>query len=422
MACCRDVHAPNCHQPRCQRDIFEGAYCGGCNTSENTSQDLRDFQDDRSGLEEEGTELYPSHLVLMVEAVIEEEEDSAHSYDEYDEYFPKEPEVLFHKPRRTSHASGAPSLAQQHHIGYPEPSRRDQQPRLNLGYPALQGRHIVLRPEPEYAHPKVQPMMSLMASSGQAMESLSHYPTERPHIHSIPSYSSSNYDADPSFCPVTSPTAACTTEEEVSPTLRLRGLPYSAREGDVREFFGYHTRFLRPDNPISFIPNRDGRPSGLAMASFVSQATARIAQRDLDRKMMGSRYIEVFGPLNQSTHRTFKNHGPISELTVLRELRSLLRKKGTMLMSMMGVLLSDEARQFLKSHGIGLKAFFQRCEEEFQVEGKKGEEKVIWSPGFTRDQDSTNAMLFQPISLPNGSLDILFTGSSMENVEWPTCY
>jgi len=68
----------------------------------------------------------------------------------------------------------------------------------------------------------------------------------------------------------------------------------------------------------------------------------------------------------------------MTEVMVLRELRALLRKKGAMLMSMLGVLLSDEGRQFLKSQGIGLKAFFQRVEDEFVVEGKKGEEKVIW--------------------------------------------
>lgn len=167
-------------------------------------------------------------------------------------------------------------------------------------------------------------------------------------------------------------------EEDLSPTLRLRGLPYNAREDDVKEFFGYHARFLRADNPISLIPNRDGRPSGLAMACFVSQATARIAQRDLDRKMMGTRYIEVFGPLNHNTHRFMKNPGPMTEGMVLRELRALLRKKGSMLMSMLGVLLSDEGRQFLKSQGIGLKAFFQRVKDEFAIEGKEGEEKLFW--------------------------------------------
>jgi len=167
-------------------------------------------------------------------------------------------------------------------------------------------------------------------------------------------------------------------EEDGSPTLRLRGLPYNAREEDVIEFLGYHARFLIADNPICLIPNRDGRPSGLALASFVSQATSRIAQRDLDRKMMGTRYVEVFGPLNHTTHRIVNCPGPMTTVMVLRELRALLRKKGSMLMSMVGVLLSDDGRQFLKSLGIGLKAFLQRTEDEFLVEGKKGEEKVIW--------------------------------------------
>lgn len=198
-------------------------------------------------------------------------------------------------------------------------------------------------------------------------------------------------------------------EEDLSPTLRLRGLPYNAREEDVRDFFGYHTRFLRAENPISLIPNRDGRPSGLAMVSFVSQATARIAQRDLDRKMMGTRYIEVFGPLNHNTHRFMKNPGPMTEVMVLRELRALLRKKGAMLMSMLGVLLSDEGRQFLKSQGIGLKAFFQRVEDEFVVEGKKGEEKVIW----LHPKNSTLAP--PPTQVPNGNMSCVSMDVPMNN-------
>merc|ERR1712224_1043309 len=98
-------------------------------------------------------------------------------------------------------------------------------------------------------------------------------------------------------------------EDDSHPTLRLRGLPYTATEQDVKNFFGYHTRFFNTENPIRLLLNRDGRPSGLATVVFISQATARIAQRDLDRKMIGSRYIEVFGPLSNG-NRFVTNAGP----------------------------------------------------------------------------------------------------------------
>jgi len=173
------------------------------------------------------------------------------------------------------------------------------------------------------------------------------------------------------FCP-----EALTYTDEIS--LRLRGLPFDATESDVWAFFDGHARFFRPENPVVLIPNRYGRPSGLAIVSFMNQAAARIAQKDLDRKTMGTRYIEVFGPL-KGISRT-SNEGSITQITVLQELRAHLSKKDSMLMSMLGVLLSDEARHYLRSNGIGLKEFFEKCADEFVVEGKRGEEQVLRLP------------------------------------------
>ncbi|KAI5074845.1 hypothetical protein GOP47_0010806 [Adiantum capillus-veneris] len=85
---------------------------------------------------------------------------------------------------------------------------------------------------------------------------------------------------------------ASALEEELnhSNVVRLRGLPFSATESDVEEFFkGLE---LGPDGIVICV-NFQGRSSGQAYVQF---ASVEIADKALDRNRqhMGSRYIEVF--------------------------------------------------------------------------------------------------------------------------------
>jgi len=78
-------------------------------------------------------------------------------------------------------------------------------------------------------------------------------------------------------------------EDEPGYYVRMRGLPYQSTEQDVADFFV----------PSSVVPNAieilydKGRASGEAMVSFLTMAEAMRAMTR-DKKMMGSRYIELF--------------------------------------------------------------------------------------------------------------------------------
>eukprot|EP00850_Spirogloea_muscicola_P011829 SM000075S21918 [mRNA] locus=s75:21796:24659:+ [translate_table: standard] len=75
-----------------------------------------------------------------------------------------------------------------------------------------------------------------------------------------------------------------------SDVVRLRGLPFSATEGDIAEFFkGLE---LGPDGVVICV-NFQGRSTGQAYVQFVSTEQANKAL-DRNRQHIGSRYIEVF--------------------------------------------------------------------------------------------------------------------------------
>ncbi|MCO5559795.1 hypothetical protein L7F22_013399 [Adiantum nelumboides] len=85
---------------------------------------------------------------------------------------------------------------------------------------------------------------------------------------------------------------ASALEEEIkhSNVVRLRGLPFSATESEIEEFF--QGLELGPDGIVICV-NFQGRSSGQAYVQF---ASVEIADKALDRNRqhMGSRYIEVF--------------------------------------------------------------------------------------------------------------------------------
>ena len=169
---------------------------------------------------------------------------------------------------------------------------------------------------------------------------------------------------------------------------------------DVKGFLGDHVNYLNPEKKpnICLLSNRDGRPSGFARVFFVSPQAAHKCKDALHRKQMGDRYVEVLAS-DRSRGRKNKAGGanveekeqvqqtPLDAATeqaekerVLSECRDHLSAPGRQqtLLSMLGIALTDPARNYLRRANLGLKHFLARFPNEFRVEGPKGCEKVIW--------------------------------------------
>lgn len=72
--------------------------------------------------------------------------------------------------------------------------------------------------------------------------------------------------------------------------LRMRGLPFSASRDDIYRFF---TGYNPVPESIVLTYRNDGRATGEAYVGFNTPDDARRAM-ELNRRMMGSRYIELF--------------------------------------------------------------------------------------------------------------------------------
>jgi hypothetical protein len=70
----------------------------------------------------------------------------------------------------------------------------------------------------------------------------------------------------------------------------MRGLPYSATEGGIAEFFG---GLRMTAGGVSIGRDANGRPSGEAHVEFCTESDAQAAM-SLNRQRIGSRYIELF--------------------------------------------------------------------------------------------------------------------------------
>eukprot|EP00397_Hematodinium_sp_SG-2012_P014195 GEMP01014426.1.p1 GENE.GEMP01014426.1~~GEMP01014426.1.p1 ORF type:complete len:425 (+),score=108.24 GEMP01014426.1:61-1275(+) len=93
--------------------------------------------------------------------------------------------------------------------------------------------------------------------------------------------------------------------------IRLRGLPYTATQRDCVEFLGCDYGLTEADVTIKY--GTDGRPSGEAFVQVDSEDTAYSAQQTLDRKNMGSRFIEVFVSSHEESQAIRTNRpGPYS--------------------------------------------------------------------------------------------------------------
>lgn len=94
---------------------------------------------------------------------------------------------------------------------------------------------------------------------------------------------------------------------EGSGWLRLRGLPFSASIEDVISFMEEAAVVTEWDAAIKY--GTDGRPSGEAYVQVDSRETAEEAIKILDRKHMGSRFIEVFMSNYDDSQQTRHNGG-----------------------------------------------------------------------------------------------------------------
>jgi len=72
--------------------------------------------------------------------------------------------------------------------------------------------------------------------------------------------------------------------------LKIQGLPYSASQDDISTFFsGYN---LEPSSvKIGVYP--DGKATGQAVALFSDAENAKGAQSELNKKYIGSRYVDL---------------------------------------------------------------------------------------------------------------------------------
>lgn len=82
------------------------------------------------------------------------------------------------------------------------------------------------------------------------------------------------------------------TEENQKRCLKLRGLPFSADVNQIREFF---KDFEVQDENI-IIDCADGRPTGYAMVILKSDDDAAQAKKDLNKKCIGNRYVDLNMP------------------------------------------------------------------------------------------------------------------------------
>lgn len=81
--------------------------------------------------------------------------------------------------------------------------------------------------------------------------------------------------------------------------LKLRGLPYSASEADIVEFFGEFN--LREEN-VHLAIRPDGKATGEAYVEFSSADVAKKAMCK-DKMMIGSRYVELFPSTPEEARR-----------------------------------------------------------------------------------------------------------------------
>merc|ERR1719350_2295486 len=87
--------------------------------------------------------------------------------------------------------------------------------------------------------------------------------------------------------------------------VRMRGLPYSASQADIMEFFG---DFRVSD--VMICKNAEGRPSGDAFAKFDDETVARTAIQMRNKAEIGNRYIELYMASPEDVEGRMAGFGP----------------------------------------------------------------------------------------------------------------
>lgn len=124
-----------------------------------------------------------------------------------------------------------------------------------------------------------------VVSSLTLPSSSSHAPRSSPPIPAAPPVA-----ASPTLAPPTSsapPPVSAASARADSEVLKLKGLPYSATEEQIREFFRDFSV-----TRVAFVYEPDGRPSGLAFAEFATKEDA-IQALSKNGEYLGSRYVRL---------------------------------------------------------------------------------------------------------------------------------
>ena len=114
-------------------------------------------------------------------------------------------------------------------------------------------------------------------------------------------------------------------EIEVGNVLRIRGIPWSAREPEIKAFFS-DCRIV--ENGVLVATNAEGRQTGEAFLELASPADLDRAMKH-DRESMGHRYIECYRSSNaekaknERTTNGPKHSGPINPNSIVYKLRGL---------------------------------------------------------------------------------------------------
>uniref|UniRef100_A0A0G4GK28 RRM domain-containing protein n=1 Tax=Chromera velia CCMP2878 TaxID=1169474 RepID=A0A0G4GK28_9ALVE len=88
--------------------------------------------------------------------------------------------------------------------------------------------------------------------------------------------------------------------------VRLRGIPFTATPTEIVEFFGGLYTRIAPEG-IRLVYNADGRPSGQAIVQLNCPDDVPVVQQELNLKLMGTRYIEIFPAAPGHGHKTPKS-------------------------------------------------------------------------------------------------------------------
>jgi hypothetical protein len=185
------------------------------------------------------------------------------------------------------------------------------------------------------------------------------------------------------------------------PTLRLRGLPFSADAQDVVSFVAAAgIGGLQPED-VDLVRMRDGRTTGFATLVFSGEdgyERAQAAQNVLHMKSFGGRYVEAFLKLavgrkatdssmevstaspsdDSASFASSSDTEDITEERAVEELVAFIQAQcnSTVLLSMLGVAAGDATRSWMRENGLGLKQLLQKHNDVFVIEGEKGKQAV----------------------------------------------